>query len=127
VRVIADHTIITQSCHFVIPAGTIIADADNQGVIQIGASNIEIEFGEGSILRGSPAGAPPDRYRGCGIRLDRHVGVRIRSAHVSGFWCGPTRDTGQITISADKTIEITVEHFQIDGCAVLEFSLSQIH
>lgn len=87
VRVI-DRTIITQSCRLVIPAGAIIADADNQGVIQIGATNIEIEFAEGSILRGSPAGTPPDQYRGCGIRLDRQTGVRIRGAHVSGFWCG---------------------------------------
>ena len=40
-------------------------------------------------------------------------------------WHGPTRDTGKLTLAADKTVEILVEHFQIDGYAVLEFSLSQ--
>jgi parallel beta-helix repeat protein len=88
VRLTADHTIITQSCCIVIPAGTIFADPDNQGAIQIGTSNIEIEFGEGSILRGSPAATIPDQYLGCGIRLHNHTGVRIRGAQVSGFSCG---------------------------------------
>ena len=40
-------------------------------------------------------------------------------------WHGPTRDTGKLTLSTDKTVEIVVEHFQIDGYAVLEFSLRQ--
>ena len=40
-------------------------------------------------------------------------------------WHGPTQDTGKLTLTADKTVEILVEHFQIDGFAVLEFSLSQ--
>jgi hypothetical protein len=40
-------------------------------------------------------------------------------------WHGPTRDTGKLTLDAGKTVEIVVEHFQIDGFAVLEFSLSR--
>ena len=40
-------------------------------------------------------------------------------------WHGPTRDTGKLELAADKTVEIVVEHFQIDGYAVLEFSLSR--
>jgi hypothetical protein len=39
-------------------------------------------------------------------------------------WHGPTRDLGTLELAADKTVEIVVEHFQIDGYAVLEFSLS---
>ena len=39
-------------------------------------------------------------------------------------WHGPTRDSGTIDLAADQTVEIVVEHFQIDGYAVLEFSLS---
>jgi hypothetical protein len=39
-------------------------------------------------------------------------------------WHGPTRDTGTLELAAEKTVEIVVEHFQIDGYAVLEFSLS---
>lgn len=40
-------------------------------------------------------------------------------------WHGPTSDTGKLTLPSDKTVEIVVEHFQIDGYAVLEFSLSR--
>ena len=39
-------------------------------------------------------------------------------------WHGPTRDLGTLEVAADKTVEIVVEHFQVDGYAVLEFSLS---
>ena len=40
-------------------------------------------------------------------------------------WHGPTRDQGEVTLPADQTVEIVVEHFQIDGYAVLDFSLSR--
>jgi parallel beta-helix repeat protein len=40
-------------------------------------------------------------------------------------WHGPTRDTGTLSLPADQTVEIVVEHFQIDGYAVLELSLSR--
>ena len=40
-------------------------------------------------------------------------------------WHGPTSDTGKLTLPADQTVEIVVEHFQIDGYAVLELSLSR--
>ncbi|HYG35044.1 MAG TPA: PA14 domain-containing protein, partial [Clostridia bacterium] len=41
-------------------------------------------------------------------------------------WHGPTRDTGKLVLPRDKTVEIVVEHFQIDGYAVLEFSLARL-
>lgn len=40
-------------------------------------------------------------------------------------WHGPTRDTGKLTLATDQTVEITVEHFQIDGYAVLELSMAR--
>ncbi len=40
-------------------------------------------------------------------------------------WHGPTKDSGTLDLSADKTVDIMVEHFQIDGYAVLEFSLAR--
>ena len=40
-------------------------------------------------------------------------------------WHGPTRDSATLDLATDKVVEIVVEHFQIDGYAVLEFSLSQ--
>jgi parallel beta-helix repeat protein len=38
-------------------------------------------------------------------------------------WHGPTQDRGTLTLASDKTVEIAVEHFQIDGYAVLDFTL----
>jgi hypothetical protein len=40
-------------------------------------------------------------------------------------WHGPTRDTGTLTIETPRTVEIEVEHFQIDGFATLQFSISR--
>lgn len=40
-------------------------------------------------------------------------------------WHGPTRDAGTLTIDRERTVEIVVEYFQIDGVAVLEFSLAR--
>ena len=40
-------------------------------------------------------------------------------------WHGPTRNAGKLTLEADTTVAIMVEHFQIDGYAVLEFSLAR--
>ena len=88
VEVASDNTVLSQSCRVVIPPGTVIKDADENGVIQIGAPNIEIEFAPGSVLRGSPADTRPDAYKGYGIRLNGHAGVTIRGARASGFWCG---------------------------------------
>jgi parallel beta-helix repeat protein len=84
----ADNTVITQSCRVKIPAGTVIKDTDGNGVIQVGAPNIVIEFVKGSVLRGSRLDKPPDEYKGCGIRLNGHAGVTIHGARISGFWCG---------------------------------------
>lgn len=88
VEVTADDTVIAQSCRVVIPPGLVIEDVNNDGVIQIGASDIEIEFAEGSALRGAPAGTRPDEYRGYGIRLEGHTHVSICNARISGYWCG---------------------------------------
>jgi hypothetical protein len=88
IEVTAPNTLITQSCRVVIPPGAVIRDLNDQGVIRVGAPNIEIEFAEGSVLRGSPAGTRPDEYRGYGIRVDGYSGVTIRGARISGFWCG---------------------------------------
>lgn len=82
------NTLITQSCRIVIPPGLVIADTNNQGVVLVGAPNIEVDFAEGSVLRGSPADTRPDQYKGYGIRLDGQSGVTIRGAGISGFWCG---------------------------------------
>ena len=88
IQVTAPGTVITQSCRVVIPPSVVIRDIDGQGVILVGAPNIEIVFVQGSVLRGSPAETRPDEYKGYGIRLNGQAGVTIRGAQISGFWCG---------------------------------------
>jgi parallel beta-helix repeat protein len=101
VTVTSDDMVITQSCRIVIPPDTVIEDGNGNGVIQIGASNIRVEFAQGSILRGSPRNRPPNEYSGYGIRLHRHVNVTIRGGQITGFWSGlwATRANG-LTLEA---------------------------
>lgn len=40
-------------------------------------------------------------------------------------WHGPTRDAGTLNLPADKIVEIVVEHFEIDGYAVLELAIAR--
>ncbi len=62
-----------------------------------------------------------------GVLSDDGVRVTVDGKAVveNWTWHGPTRDSGKLELAADKTVEIVVEHFQIDGYAVLEFSISQ--
>jgi len=82
------HTLITNSCRIVIPKDAIAEDKNGTGAIEIGVSNIKIEFVKGSLLRGSPTNTAPDQYRGYGIRLNGHTNVTIFGAKISGYWCG---------------------------------------
>jgi parallel beta-helix repeat protein len=88
VKITADDTVISKSCRIEIAPDTVIEDKNGDGVIHIGASNIEIVFADGSVLRGSPKDRRPDEYKGYGIRLNGHTDVTIRNARVSGYWCG---------------------------------------
>lgn len=88
VVVTSDDTVITQSCRIVIPPDTVIEDENGNGVIQVQASNIRIDFARGSVLRGAKAGTRPDEYRGYGIRVDGQEDVTIQQARISGFWGG---------------------------------------
>ncbi len=88
VKVTADDTVIRQSCRVEIPAGAVIEDVNGNGVIQIEAPGIVVEFAEGAVLRGSPTERRPDEYKGYGIRLNGHANVTVRNATVSGYWCG---------------------------------------
>jgi nitrous oxidase accessory protein NosD len=88
VRVSTDNTQITRSCRIVIAPDTVVCDTDDNGVLQVVASNIEIEFSEGSQLRGAPRDAAPNTYAGCGIRIHGQTHVTIRGARISGFRCG---------------------------------------
>jgi parallel beta-helix repeat protein len=88
VSVSRDDTVIDRSCIVRIEPGAVIADANGDGVIHIRAGGITVAFEEGSVLRGGPDDADPDRYAGIGIRLDGHRDVTIRAARVRGFKVG---------------------------------------
>lgn len=88
VEVARDNTVIDKSCRVRIAPGLVIADADDNGVIHIAASNITVVFESGSMLRGSPAGTPPDTMTGRGIRIQNVDHVTLRDAVVSGFKVG---------------------------------------
>lgn len=84
-RITADNTAITQSCLIEIPAGTVIADADSNGVLHVKADNLVIQFKPGSVLRGASTNTPWSELTGIGIRLDGHTNVTIEGARVHGF------------------------------------------
>lgn len=85
-RVTSDDVSVSRSCRIVIPPGMAIEDRNNDGVIHVVASHIEIEFAEGSVLRGSPRDRRPDEYAGYGIRIEGQTHVVVRGARISGFW-----------------------------------------
>ena len=89
ITVTADNTRIDQSCLVRIPEGTVIADADGNGVIQIVADGITVEFVEGQgELMGAPEGTPWEELTGVGIRIDGHKNVTLRRAHAHRFKVG---------------------------------------
>ncbi len=88
VRVTHDDTVITRSCRVVIPSGLWIKDGNTNGVIQIAADGVTLEFAPGSQLLGAPSDAPGDSLRGIGIRIDGHRQVTVRGARVHGFFNG---------------------------------------
>ena len=57
------------------------------------------------------------------------MGATVDGAKVidNWTWHGPTRNTGTLDLPADKTVEVIVEHFEIDGYAVLELKVSGRH
>ena len=57
-------------------------------------------------------------------------GVRVvvdgQSVIENWTWHGPTRDEGRFVVDKRKSVEILVEHFEIDGYAVLEFEIEAV-
>jgi len=100
-RVTSDDVLVSQSCRIVIPPDMVIEDKNSNGVIQVVASNIEIQFAQGAVLRGSPKDRRPDEYRGYGIHIEGQKNVTIHGARISGFWAGlwATRTNG-LTLEA---------------------------
>lgn len=103
VTVTEDNTRLTKSCRVVIPEGTIIADADGNGVIHVAADGITVEFADGSALRGAAPGTPWNTLGGYGIRIQGHSGVTLANVRVHGFKGGiyATRADGLTVADSD--------------------------
>jgi parallel beta-helix repeat protein len=101
-----DNTEITASCRVVIPAGTVIADADGNGVIQIKGDNITVEFADGTILRGATPGTLSDTFTGKGIVIEGGRRVTLKGAKVQGYKVG---------IHAIKSNALTIDGADISG------------
>jgi len=107
VTVEKNDTAITQSCRIVVPKDVVIEDKNDNGVIQVGASDIVIEFAAGAVLRGARKDTPPDEYHGCGIRLNGHAGVTLRGATISGYRSG---------VWATRADRLIVEGVDVSDC-----------
>ncbi len=92
--VTGDNTPVTASCRIVIPPGTIIADTDGNGVIQISGSNITVEFADRAELWGGPKPTGPDEgawdaYQGIGVSIaPGSANVTLKRLRVHGFKVG---------------------------------------
>ncbi len=84
----ADDTRVDRSCRIVIPQGLVIEDVNDDGVIQIVADDIRVEFSAGSVLRGAPLTRSWDRMTGIGLRVEGHSGVEIAGMDIRGYRVG---------------------------------------
>lgn len=89
ITVTRDNTAIDRSCRIVIPQGTIIADTDDNGVIQIVADGIVVECVEGQAeLLADDLEGDWDRKTGYGFFIDGRKNVTLRNARAHRFKCG---------------------------------------
>ncbi|MBK7406430.1 MAG: hypothetical protein IPJ41_17985 [Phycisphaerales bacterium] len=86
VTITGDNTQITESCVVHIPKGTVISDTDGNGVIQIAADGVTVEFApDEAELFGASEETPWDALTGIGIRVEGHKNVTIRGARLHRF------------------------------------------
>jgi len=71
-----------------IAEGLVITDANLNGVIQVVADNIRLEFERGAVLRGAPTDRPWDELAGIGVRVDGRTNVTLVGLQVHGFKVG---------------------------------------
>lgn len=88
VVVTQDDVEIRESCEIEIPAATVIADANGNGVLQVVADHVVVRFAAGSVLQGAAPGVPGSERKGIGIRILGRNDVRIEGAVVHGFFNG---------------------------------------
>jgi parallel beta-helix repeat protein len=98
VSVTQDHTKLAQSCTVRIAPDAVISNSDGEGVIQIDADGVTVEFERGSVLRGAKVGQGPgesawDQLTGCGVRINGHKNVTLKNLQIEGYKVG-VRATG---------------------------------
>ncbi len=100
-----DNISITESCRIVIPAGTVIKDSDGNGVIQIDADNIFIEFAAESILLGNNNLVDRDMLFGVGIRVNGHRNVTLQDLRICGYKLGIWATNTQLLSIENSTLK----------------------
>ncbi|MGQ0628412.1 MAG: right-handed parallel beta-helix repeat-containing protein, partial [Phycisphaerales bacterium] len=83
-----DNTLVAASCIIRIPPGTVLEDADGNGILHVTSDNLTITFEPGSVLRGSAPGSDPDLAKGTAIRISGRSGVSIEGLPAEGFHVG---------------------------------------
>jgi len=108
----SDDVTITESCVVRIPAGTVLADTNGNGVIRISGDGVTVSFEAGSELVGAPGLDAWERTRegayhllsGTGIVIEG-TGVTVRDARVRGYRVG---------IAAEGTDGLTLEGVRVE-------------
>lgn len=87
IRIDRDSIAITRSVH-IQPGRYVVADKSGQGVLQIQADNVTVDFSGARLLScPNPEKAARENFSGIGINLAGHHGVILKNAVVQGFLC----------------------------------------
>lgn len=94
-----DNIVITRSVRLK-PGRYVVADSDNNGVLQVRGRNVTVDF-RGATLCASPSiGKDLEHAKGIGIAISSADGVTIRNARVHGF---------RYNIRAERTAGLRIE------------------
>ena len=102
-----DDTAITESCLIRIPPGTIIQDANNNGVIHIETDDLTVAFAQVDdpttqlTLAGSDINNNWNTFTGIGVRVRNASNVTLRNLRIRGY---------KVAVLATNTPGLTVEH-----------------
>ena len=112
-------------------AGSLHLEYGMGGPRDVGLSDAIRERGPGSNHFGTIARAklklPRGKYRVV-TRSDDGIRVTILGQRIIDNWThhGPTTDTGEFRVDDGKELDILVQHFEIDGYALLTFDVSRM-
>lgn len=106
VEVVADDTRIESSCRIRIEPGLVIQDDEGDGVIQVVANDVIVEFLDDSVLRGAEAGTPGDGLVGVGVRVQGAENVTLRGLRVEGY---------KVNVRATRAPWLVVEDADLSG------------